>query len=239
MSASNGPVRGPGNDEPVVSGEDRDPLFDPAETRLVTDPRPFLVRTAVRVRIKETFRELRRLLRDEVEGIVGDRGAREPLEVFHCPGTADFARGKMAHGDNFHHLPWVYLDYPRSLGKNERFLFRSFFWWGNFISFGWILEGSLLPGHKERFLAGCGRLPPGRYVVSLDATPWEWGARRDSFLPVRERTVQDLRARVPELRFLKISRIVPLATPGLTRRSVLEEGLRTFRDLLPVVLRAG
>ncbi len=221
----------------MADDPNREPFFDRAEARIVTDPGPFLLRTGIRNKIKDAFKEVREGVRSEVSGLLEARGARDPRELFDCPPASDFLEGKLSHGDHFRSLPWVYLDFPRSLGKENRFLFRSFFWWGNFIAYGWILEGVRLEAYRESFARLAGGLPDGRYVLSLGETPWDWGAERAALLPVRGRTLSAMKERLRERPFLKISRLLPLSTPSLTRRRIVDVGLETFRELLPIVLK--
>lgn len=42
--------------------------------------------------------------------------------------------GKISKGENYRGLPYVILDYPRLLKKDNIFAYRTIFWWGNFFT---------------------------------------------------------------------------------------------------------
>lgn len=57
---------------------------------------------------------------------------------------------KISKGENYLHLPWVMLDYPRCFDtKNGFFAIRTFFWWGNGFTWQMILSGN----NWEKFYA--------------------------------------------------------------------------------------
>jgi hypothetical protein len=48
---------------------------------------------------------------------------------------------KIYKGENYENLPWVALDYPKIIAKDDLFIIRIFFWWGQYCSINLIAKG--------------------------------------------------------------------------------------------------
>lgn len=63
-----------------------------------------------------------------------------------------FPSGKISKGENYLGFPYLVLDYPAILKKDEMFAIRTVIWWGNHISNVFIVKGKYLQHFKRAFV---------------------------------------------------------------------------------------
>lgn len=120
--------------------------------------------------------------------------------------------GKISKGENYRGLPYLVLDYPRLLAKDNIFSFRTMFWWGNFFSCTLHLQGQSLGLYrqrlKENLTANPHLLPPDTWI-SINDTPWEYHYQPSNYKMLTEISSGEL-SHLLSRDFLKISRKIPL-----------------------------
>lgn len=119
---------------------------------------------------------------------------------------------KISKGENYRGLPYLVLDYPRLLAKNNIFSFRTMFWWGNFFSCTLHLQGQSLEMYrqrlKENLTANPHLLPPDTWI-SINDTPWEYHYQPSNYKMLTEVSPEELNLLLSR-NFIKLSRKIPL-----------------------------
>ncbi len=86
-------------------------------------------------------------------------------EILQKPG------GKITKGENYKGLPYLILDYPALYSKEDIFVVRTMFWWGNFFSISLHLSGKYWRSQNIRqylyYLQGRG------FFVCVNENEWE------------------------------------------------------------------
>lgn len=155
-----------------------------------------------------------------------------------APEGTDFTQGQLAHGDRFHGLPWVYLDFPKHFSKEAIFAFRSFFWWGEGFIFAFILGGPHLDQYKANLVHGYDRLADLGLRLSLAEDPWEWRQDHGYTLELTRADRPAVEATLPGRPFLKLQSVLGLEGPTLSQEAIVQAACRTFEKCSPVVKRS-
>lgn len=120
--------------------------------------------------------------------------------------------GKISKGENYRGLPYLVLDYPRLLAKDNIFSFRTMFWWGNFFSCTLHLQGHSLGLYRKRLTenltANTHLLPPDTWIGVSD-TPWEYHYQPSNYKILTEVSSEELNYLLSR-DFIKLSRKIPL-----------------------------
>ncbi len=136
--------------------------------------------------------------------------------------------GKISRGENYRGLPYLVLDYPRLLAKNDIFSFRTMFWWGHFFSCTLHLQGQSLQRYRsclqENLLKKPGTLPSDTWICVNSSTPWEYHYQASNYQLLTGLPPEKLRLLL-EGEFIKLSRKIPLSQygqlPPFSRESLL------------------
>ncbi len=137
--------------------------------------------------------------------------------------------GKISKGENYLGLPYVILDYPASFEKNNLFMIRTMFWWGNFFSITLHISGyermqklnlkNLLSYLKEK-----------NFFVCINEDEWHHNFETTNYLPAIEMYKKDW-AEVRKKKFFKISKKIELAK-WAKAPEFLE---KTFGELIEII----
>src|SRR6185437_142624 len=92
--------------------------FSPEEIRLATDEAWILTKNSGMEKIVHLMAELS----GEYRVIWAEA---------HISGEEDPGSPKISRGENYRGLPWVMLDYPGVLGRDDVMAIRAMFWWGH------------------------------------------------------------------------------------------------------------
>ena len=106
-------------------------MFTPKELQYIHDTDFLLTKAAVSEKVRSLLNQTHDALRQYV--------AAEHLSF---PEGVQARAGKMARGENYHHLPYQILDYPRKFTREDVFALRTMFWWGHFFSVTFQLGGT-------------------------------------------------------------------------------------------------
>lgn len=119
--------------------------------------------------------------------------------------------GKISRGENYRGLPYLVLDYPRLLAKEDIFSFRTLFWWGHFFSCTLHLQGKSLRQYRQQLkitLSQAGTLPDDSWIC-VNHTPWEYHYGPDNYRLISDLPTEELE-NILEKDFIKVSRKIPL-----------------------------
>lgn len=137
-------------------------LFTEEEAALIADARFFLAKA----RIMRKVRGLLEALLAELRGEVTKAKLLTPAGFE--PDKSQFVKGE--HPED---CPYQYLDYPKHFSGDEKFTFRSLFWWEHHVLFAMILEGPLLRRYKKNMVDRFHTFAERDLTLSLAPTPWE------------------------------------------------------------------
>ena len=157
---------------------------------------------------RKLIEQLQRVLvfsQDSLKEVLSNRKANLPAN---CLQRA----GKISRGENYRGLPYLVLDYPRLLAKDDIFSFRSMFWWGNFFSCTLHLQGQSLQLYRTQLIETLSRkatqLPSDTWICVND-TPWEYHYKPSNYKLLSETTPEELNQLLNK-DFVKLSRKIPL-----------------------------
>jgi hypothetical protein len=135
----------------------------PDEIRLVADREFFKTKAAITPKIRAMLESVHDALKQELAGV--------PLIA---PAGFDPDKRQFVKGEHLEDCPYQYLDFPKHFEGDDKFTFRTLFWWGHHVVFALILEGEGLRQYKQNLI---NRYGPRSAPVSLaDALGVEAGA---------------------------------------------------------------
>src|SRR6476619_3541717 len=94
--------------------------LSPAEQRLITNAEILLTKNRVLEKMWQLLSEMQQEM-------------QQSAPTFSKPHIFQMTP-KISRGENYLGLPYLILDYPRVFDRENIFVIRSFFWWGNFFS---------------------------------------------------------------------------------------------------------
>jgi len=92
-----------------------------------------------------------------------------------------FLAGKISKGENYRGLPYLVLDYPAVFLKDDIFAFRTMFWWGNFFSCSFHLQGKMLELYRNEIIHNISQLANKNIFLCVNQTPWEYHYETDNY----------------------------------------------------------
>lgn len=113
--------------------------------------------------------------------------------------------GKISRGENYKGLPYLILDYPRLLAKEDIFAFRTMFWWGNFFSCSLQLQGKSLATYRSALSHKLITYKSSGLYMCVNSTPWEYHYGNDNYQLLESLSKEKI-SQLLEQDFCKISR---------------------------------
>ena len=198
--------------------------FSPEELALIRDEQFFRAKARIMRKVRSLLDELHTALQEELDGV-----------RLLAPSGFDPVRCQFVKGEHLEDCPYQYLDFPKHFVGNEKFTFRSLFWWGHHVVFALILEGTYLLQYKQNLLTRYQTIADRRLRLSLASSPWEWKAGEGYTLDVTPERRSEVAAVLSGRPFFKLSRYVSPDDPELQEGRLVEVGRETFRSLLPII----
>jgi len=202
------------------------PFFTTKESQFVQDTDFFETKVLVTQKVKVLLQTLHHDLQAKV--------AAMPLLA---PEPFDARLFQFVKGEHLDHFPYQYLDYPKYFKRDEKFTFRTLFWWGHFFVCAWILEGEHLASYKKHLLDDYDQFAEQGLFLSKTETPWEWRKAPEYLLEMRSDNQEEVRALLTAHPFLKVHYYVPFDAAAVSDGTVAERILKTFDTLAPLVLK--
>jgi hypothetical protein len=199
-------------------------MFTDDEIALIRDQTFFKAKAQVARKVRGLLDELHAGLKDELEGIT----LLVP-EGF-VPGRSQFVKGE--HLEDF---PYQYLDFPKHFIGDDKFTFRSLFWWGHHFIFALILEGTQLLRYKQNLLSRYHAVAGRQIALSLAPSPWEWHRGDGYTVELTSDRRSEVAAVLSGRSFFKLARFVLPDDPAVRQGRLVEVGRNTLRALLPVI----
>jgi hypothetical protein len=202
------------------------PSLTPEELALIADAEFFRAKARIAEKTRAWLEALHSGLQEDLAGV-----------ALLTPPAFDPACHQFVKGEHLDHCPYQYLDYPKHFSGNDKFTFRSMFWWGHAFVFALIIEGDGLLRYKQNLLTRFHELADQDIHLCLSPSPWDWRQGDGYTLPLRRERRAEVAAVLSGRRFFKLARFVSLTDPALAEGRIVEVGRRTFQALLPVMTR--
>jgi len=199
-------------------------LFTPEELSLITDEKFFRAKTLIMKKVRAGLDSLYADLKKELQG----------LELL-APAGFNPAAHQFVKGEHLENFPYQYLDYFKHFDGDNKFTFRSLFWWGHHYVFALILEGEGLSQYKKNLVNRYEQVADKKLSLCLGGTPWEWKSGEGYTMELTWERKVDLVALLSNRSFVKLARFVPFADPAVRSGRIAEIGRATMQDFLPII----
>ncbi len=199
--------------------------FSPEEVACIADTDFFRTKAKVTLQVRKILEELQGHLKSELTG----QNLVAPLNF--SPDAVQFVKGE--HLEDF---PYQYLDYPRYFTREEKFAFRSLFWWGHHMVFSLILEGPNIRRYKENLINHWTVIADHNIHLCLSPSLWEWKYGPGYTMELTNDRKSQTAAVLAHRSSLKLARFISLTDPIIQSGLVIETGHATFRSMLPIIL---
>lgn len=201
-------------------------FFTSGEIELVSDAEFF--RTKARI-----MKKIKGMLDGMYAGLREDLKQAELL----APAGFDPSTFQFVKGEHLEDYPYQYLDFPKHFAGNEKFTYRSLFWWGHYFVFALILEGDRVLTYKQNLINRYHDVAGRDLCLALGPSPWEWRHGEGYTLPLTHDRKSQVSAVLSGRRFFKLARFVAFDHPAEPAGCLPDVCRETFRSLLPVITR--
>jgi len=198
--------------------------FTTDELALLADQGFFRKKATISVKIKQVLEDLHHRLEAEI----ASQSLLAP-EVFD-PQARQFVKGE--HLEDF---PYQYVDFPRLYTRENKFAFRSLVWWGHHVVFSLMVEGPLVKQYRRNLFNRYSEVADHNLCLCLSSSLWEWKAGPGLTLPITHSRRSEIAATLDHRTFFKIARFLPIDDPAVETGTIVDEGLKAFRAILPVI----
>ena len=126
--------------------------------------------------------------------------------------------GKISRGENYQHLPYLLLDYPRKFAQDDVFALRTMFWWGNFYSVTFQLGGQSWQRYRAAVMHNIGELQGASVSLCLSEDPWQHHRDSTYYRSLNTMDTESVRKKLEQQNFLKLATFLTVdewhALPG-------------------------
>jgi hypothetical protein len=182
--------------------------FTTQELDLASDPTVLLIKYRVMEKVWGFLEELQSEIRDRIIPFQGK-----------LPNELNLVHGKISKGENYKRLPFMMLDFPAHFTKKDILAFRTMFYWGNFISSTFHLQGSFLTqfGNKllERFNGS------DNVYFCINSSPWDYHYKSNNYVLLKELTQHDIEDHLANNDFIKLSLKYPVDEMPIRKQELL------------------
>lgn len=129
---------------------------------------------------------------------------------FVFPAGTDLFNGKISKGEKYKGLPYVVLDFPKLMQKENIFALRTMFWWSREWSCTLHLQGEVLCHYQENLLSNLTGCKNKEIWFCVNAQPWEYDYTENNYHPVHQITPDKISSHLAKNHFVKVSRRLEL-----------------------------
>ncbi len=141
---------------------------------------------------------------------------------FSFPEDIDLISGKISKGENYKHLPYLILDFPKLIHRESVFTLRTMVWWGQEFSCTLHLQGKAWEQRRVTFAQNYSQLFNQAVYFCVHPSPWEYHFDEDNYQFIENIPEVRLQKELSRKEFLKISRRLPLSKYSQLSSFVLE-----------------
>jgi hypothetical protein len=199
-------------------------MFTDEEISLIGDQAFFQAKARITRKVRSLLDELHAGLREELQGV-------------HMLTPQGFLpeRCQFVKGEHLQDFPYQYLDFPKHFEADEKFTFRSLFWWGHHFIFALILEGTQLLRYKQNLLSRYQAVAGHQITLSLAPSPWDWQCGDGYTLDLTSDHRSQVAAVLSGRSFFKLARFLRTDDPTVRNGALVRVGRETLRTLLPII----
>jgi hypothetical protein len=198
--------------------------FTPDEVARFADTDFFRAKGQISAKIRQSLEQLHRVIQSEL----GGRNLLAPKG--YVPESVQFVKG-----ENLEDFPYQYLDFPRHYTREDKFSFRSLFWWGHHVVFALILEGSYIRQYKQNVINRYPMLADQGICLCLSPSLWEWKAGPGYTLELTQDRKSEVAAVLANRSSFKIAHFVPMTNPLVQSGEFVPVGQEKFRAMLSII----
>ncbi len=199
--------------------------FTPEEVSCFADTKFFRTKAQITIKVRKILEELHSHIKVELV----DRELLAPQNF--NPEAVQFVKGE--HLEDF---PYQYLDFPRHYTREEKFAFRSLFWWGHHMVFALILEGPHIRRYKENIINRFAEISDNQVCLCLSPSLWEWKNGPGYTMELTQDRKSQAAAVLANRSFVKVARFIPMEDPIVQSDALAQVGQESFRTMLPIIL---
>ena len=200
-------------------------MFTADERAVLADQDFFRQKATISVKIKHVLEQLHHRLEAEISS--------QPLLT---PEGFDPQAKQFVKGEHLEDFPYQYVDFPRFYNREDKFAFRSLVWWGHHIIFALIVEGALVKQYRHNLFTRFSEVADRHLCLCLSPSLWEWKTGPGFTLAITQHHRSEIAAALDHRTFFKIARFMPLDDPAIETGTVVDEGLKTFQAVLPIIM---
>ncbi|MDH4361690.1 MAG: hypothetical protein OEW33_13265 [Nitrospirota bacterium] len=198
--------------------------FTTEELALLADQGFFRKKAAISVKIKQVLEDLHHRLEAEIAS-----------QSLLAPEGFDPQARQFVKGEHLEDFPYQYVDFPRLYTRENKFAFRSLVWWGHHVVFSLMVEGPLVKQYRRNLFNRYSEVADHDLCLCLSPSLWEWKAGPGLTLPITHSRRSEIAATLDHRTFFKIARFLPIDDPAVETGTIVEEGLKAFQAILPVI----
>lgn len=198
--------------------------FTQEEVARLADTDFFRAKAQISEKVRQSLEQLHRAFQSELVG----RNLLAPHGF--DPESVQFVKGE--HLEDF---PYQYLDFPRHYTREDKFSFRSLFWWGHHVVFALILEGSYIRQYKQNVINGYSILADQGICLCLSPSLWEWKAGPGFTLELTHDRKSEIAAVLANRSSLKVAHFIPMTHPQVQSGEFVPVGQEKFRAMLSII----
>ncbi len=195
------------------------------EMAVLADRDFFLKKAVITLKLKHMLEQLHHRLEAEItsQSLLAPEGFD--------PTAKQFVKGE--HLENF---PYQYVDFPRFYTREDKFAFRSLVWWGHYFVFALIVEGDLVKQYRRNLFNRFSDVADRHLCLCLSPSLWEWKTGPGYTLAITQQHRSEIAAVLDHRTCFKIARFVPIHDPLVETGEIVDEGLRAFQGILPIII---
>lgn len=200
--------------------------FTSEEKAVVRNVEFFRLKASITQKVLTLLTDLHQQLKREVQSL-----------HFLAPPDLDLTKSQYVKGEHYRGLPYIYLDFPKYFTKVDKFTFRWMLWWGHYFIFAFISEGVYFETHRENLIKAYEDFADKGFYLAIYKNPWEWIRDAVYVIPLQNTNKAQVVELLKEKNFLKIQRFIDLEDTFLNGNQLIEEGVRTFSQIKPIIIR--
>jgi hypothetical protein len=207
-----------------MAAESPDMQLTAEDIALIRDDGFFRAKAQIMRKIRALLDEIYAALQEEFRGV----------ELI-APAGFDLTKCQFVKGEHLDDCPYQYLDFPKHFVGQEKFTFRTLFWWGHHVIFSLILEGSGLLRYKQNLLSRYHAIAGHRLSLSLAPSLWEWKCGEGYTLELTPERRPEVAAVLSGRPFFKLCRFISPDDSEIRDGRLTEVGREAVRSLLPII----
>jgi len=193
--------------------------FTTQELDLASDPTILLIKYRMMEKVWDFMEELQQDFRASLQTFQNE-----------VPENLNMLSGKISKGENYKHLPYMMLDFPAFFSKKDIFAFRTMFYWGNFISSTFHVQGMFLKKYGA-LLIDKFRCSESVYFC-IHNSPWEYDYKSKNYVLLKTLNSFEIDDHLQNNDFIKLSIKFPVEEMPERKQDLekfLLEGFKVIR----------